>query len=1243
MVRLIDNFQYVITLQIRSSNKYFFLAIIFLLSGCHSPAEREWVQEDGYRWAELYPEGESAGFISLNSSATGISFTNILSEENIVENQNLLNGSGVTAGDIDGDGWTDLYFTALDGPNKLYRNLGGMEFEDITEEAGVAHENVNSTGAVLADIDGDGDLDLLISSMSKPNALYLNEGNGNFSLKQDSGLREGKGSMTMALSDIEGDGDLDLYITNYKERQAKDIFDLRELSLENITQRAGDGFEIRPPYDEHFALLRDEDGYNQRELGEKDELYINQRDGTFEMVENPEERFFDSDGNPQGLDLDWGLAARFADINGDGLQDLYVCNDYWSPDRVWLNQGDGTFQAIDELAIRNFSFYSMATDFSDVNNDGAQDFFVTEMLGETHRERMRQLVPNDPMYNRRTEDQPQYNRNSFYLNRKDSTFAELTYYSGLESTSWSWATKFMDVDLDGYEDLIVNNGFSYDMQDLDAQNRLSREVISRDEPMKDYVLRFPRLEHVNKVFRNSGDLKFEDKSADWGFTESDISHGLATADFDRDGDLDVAINRLNDEARIYENRAGADRIAVRLIGEQPSTQAIGAKVYLIGDDIKQMREIASGGDYLSGSDPLISFAAPQSDAEYTLRIVWPGGEQTDLENIKANRIYEIDQASIATKNPSQADEDRENPIFEDVSDRINHRHVENEFDENQMQDLLPRQLSTLGPGLSWIDYDGDHDEDLFVGSSKGNEPGVFENLRNGNFQQISLGEVSGQAAGDQTSIIGWNTESGRQLVVGQSNYEQGSSGFPSALHYSSLSTNSSVENEIPGISSATGPIAAADYDGDSDIDLFVGGRVIRTYYPRSATSRFFLNDEGNFNLDDKNAELLSDIGMVTGAVFTDYDMDGDQDLLLSRAWESLLLLQNNDGQFSDVSEEVGLNEYTGWWNGVSTGDFNNDGRPDIVASNWGLNSIYQTDSSNPLKMYHGDFDRDNRHEIVEAYYDENSGVYVPRRRLDQLAEPLPPVTRFIQTYRDFADASLEEIFRTDLSNIPSKEINTLQSMVFINTGDGFRAEPLPDEAQLTTAQGAVVADYDNDGNEDLFLSQNLFDFPQLVPRQDGGRGLLLRGNGDGIFEAISGNQSGIKMYGQQKGAAAADFNRDGKTDLAVSQNDDSTYLYINQSDKTGIRIQLTGPAENRSAVGSGIRVIYPSGEKGPRREIQAGSGYWSQNGFVQVMGYRDEFPEAVEVKWFNGETEVIEIKEERREYEIQHHETFMSN
>lgn len=1212
------------------------LLFCLLLGGCSSNPKLQWNQEDGYRWAELSPgwRGET-GFEKTSGFRTGITFVNSLSKDNIAKNQNLLNGSGVAAGDVDGDGLTDLYFAGLDGPNKLYRNLGGFGFEDITEKAGVAHEGFNSTGVVFADIDGDTDPDLLVTTMSGNNALYINDGAGNFDLKSDSGLGPGKGSMTMALADIDADGDLDLYITNYKERQAKDIFDLRELALENIVRKSGDTFEVRPPYDKHFALLRDEKGYSQRELGEEDEMYINNGDGTFQKVEHPGERFLDKEGREQGLNPDWGLAAKFADINGDFLPDLYVCNDYWTPDRVWINQGDGTFKALGKLGIRNFSFYSMAVDFSDINRDGAVDFFVTEMLSEEHRNRMRQLVPNDPVYTGSAADQPQYNRNSLYLNRGDTTFAEISYYGGVEATGWSWATTFMDIDLDGYEDLLVNTGFSYDMQDLDTQNRLSRQVMRNSDAMKGYVLQFPRLELVNKAYLNNKDLTFTDKSNNWGFSESDISHGLAAADFDNDGDLDIAMNRLNEEAAVFRNTSDAARIAVRLKGSAPNTQGIGAKIKLEGGPVTQTKEIAAGGNYLSGSDPITVFAAKEDNSSHVLTLNWPGGAQSIIENVRVNRIYEIQEPANGSSKSTEISSSGKAPIFEDISENIGHKHQESAFDDDRIQQLVPIKLGRLGPGLSWIDYDRDGDEDLFISATRGSQPGIYENLGEGQFREAVLQDYSSEAPGDQTAIVGWAGENGTSLLVGSANYEQGSANAPSANQFVITGENVSLKTEIPGILSTTGPLAAADYDGDGDVDLFVGGRFKPAHYPQDATSRLFFNEGGSFQPDEASIETLENIGMVTGAVFTDYDQDGDPDLLLSRAWDTIILLENKNGKFDDATQPVGLADYTGWWNGIATGDFNNDGLPDIIAANRGLNSPYQLDTPFPLKMFYGDFDRDSRQEIIESYFDKTSEKYVPRRSLNDLAEPVPPVTRFIRSHTQFANASLEEIFRTELENIPSKKINTLQTMIFLNKGSSFEARELPAEAQFSIAFGAVVADYNNDGNEDIFLSQNLFSIPELFPRQDAGRGLWLKGDGTGAFTAITGTESGIKIYGEQRGAAVSDFNLDGRTDLAVSQNGDATKLYENKTEKPGLMIQLSGPPENRNAIGSAIRIVYENGERGPLREIQAGSGYWSQNGFIQVMGYSDP-PKAVAVRWHDGTKDTVGVDAKNKIIEIDH-------
>ena len=1213
------------------------LLSFLLLVSCSGSSELEWNQEENYRWAELQPGWGETGFRTLSSSETGIDFVNRLSEEQIAANQNLLNGSGVATGDIDGDGLTDIYLASLDGTNKLYKNLGSFEFEDITEKAGVAHNGYHSTGAVFADVDGDRDLDLLITAMSKENSLYINDGKGNFEKRENSGLGEARGSMTMSLADIDGDEDLDLYITNYKEKQAKDIFDLKELALENMVRKSGDTFELRPPYDEHFALLEDENGYSQRELGERDELYINNGEGVFSKVQNPEQHFLNEKGEGQGLDRDWGLTAKFADLNGDMLPDLYVCNDYWTPDRVWMNRGDGTFKALGDLAIRNFSFYSMAVDFSDINRDGAVDFFVTEMLAEEHSSRMRQLVPNDPMYNFQITDQPQYNRNSLYLNRGDTTFAEISYYSGVEATGWSWATSFMDIDLDGYEDLLVNTGFSYDMQDLDTQNRLSRQVARSAEAIKGYVLNFPNLELRNKAYLNNGDLTFTDKSLDWGFGKEDISHGLATADFDNDGDLDLVINRFNEASQLYENESDAPRIAVRLKGKSQNSQAIGAKIELQGGPVSQSKELSAGGDYLSGSDPMAVFAASENNTTHELTVTWPGGGSTTISGIKANRIYEIEYPEDATPEISGTEKKQSPTLFEDISDRINHSHRESDFDDSRLQQLLPIKLSKLGPGVSWIDFNSDENEDLVISAAKGENIAMYQNTGEGNFQQIAPDGLKEPAPGDQTTVLGWAEEKGVTLLAGSMNYEQGSVNVPSAKAYNLNSDDVIETHEFPGILSTTGPMAAADYDGDGDIDLFVGGRFTPAEYPKDSDSRLFFKEGESYRLDKENSGILDEIGMVTGAVFSDFDGDGDQDLLLSRAWDSIVVLRNNGGTFENYTEAAGLNNYNGWWNGLATGDFNNDGRPDLIATNRGLNSAYRPDSEMPLKMFHGDFDRDNRYEVIEAYYDSNSRGYVPRRGLNVLAEPLPPVTSSINSYTEFANSTLSDLFRTNLENIPAKEINTLSSMLFINRGDSFEGRPLPAEAQLSAAYAAVVADYDNDGNEDVFLSQNLFAVPELFPRQDAGRGLLLTGDGRGNFESMPGTENGLKIYGEQRGAAAADFNRDGKVDLAVSQNDNATRLFLNRSEERGLNVHLSGPPENRSAIGSGLRIIYENGEEGPYREIQAGSGYWSQNGFVQVMGLESS-PEAIELRWFDGNVERVKVSPDKQYYRISYPE-----
>lgn len=1223
---------------------------------CSSGPDLEWRQEQGYRWASRKPSGpgfwEKTGFQKLSSSQTNIHFTNRLTDEHIADNRNLLNGSGVAAGDIDGDGLTDLYFAQLEGPNKLYKNVGGLKFEDITENAGVSHRGYYSTGVVFADVDGDADPDLLVTSLDRQNTLYINDGNGRFELNKDSGLGAANGSTTMALADIDGDADLDLYIANYKEKSVKDMYDLMEITWEQTVRREGNTYKLIPPFDEHFTLIPGEEIPDRRELGTEDELYINKGDGSFEKVLNPEERFLSDEGKKTGLARDWGLAAKFQDLNNDGHPDLYVCNDFWTPDRVWINRGDGTFKAIDKLAIRNFSFSSMAVDFSDINRDGSPDFFVTEMLSPVHQRRLRQAVTYSPfiMDAGETKNQPQYMRNTMYLNRADNTFAEMAHYSGVAATGWSWATHFLDVDLDGYEDIIVNTGNAYDVQDLDTQEKLTRKMTRNRKAPRGYIMEYPPLKLNNMVFRNNGDLTFTDKSPEWGFTTKDISHGLAAADLDNDGDLDLAVNRLNMEAIVYENRATAPRIAVRLKGNKPNTQGIGAKIELIGGPVTQNKEVVAGGSYVSGSDPLVVFAAGSQNANHVLKVTWPGGSKSVIDSVKSNRIYEIEEPAVSGR--KEIDRPVEGPgpnhsLFEDVSDRLNHSHYEKAFNDFKLQLLLPVRLSRMGPGMAWIDVDRDGDDDLLIGTGKEGRMGVFENLGDGRFKVRELVALTEQASRDQTALIGWKEAEQTRILVGSSNYEEQSAGAASAFNYTISTTRQPrqmsgpagfpdfhIETDtVPGSFSTTGALAAADYDGDGDPDLFVGGRVVPGHYPMVADSRLFMNEKGDFRLDERNSEILNETGLVTGAVFSDYDGDGDPDLLISREWDSILLLENRSGIFHDISSQVGLDRYKGWWNGIATGDFNNDGRPDIIATNWGLNSRYQIDSGYPLKIYYDDFDGDQRLELIEAYYNSDIASYVPRRGLYELYNAIPTITANVRSHRQFAVSSLGEILGRKPEDIPSKAINTLEHMLFINEGDGYSAHPLPEEAQFTAAFYAGVADFDNDGNEDLFLSQNLFALPPLTPRLDAGRGLWLKGNGQGRLRSLSGTKTGVKIYGEQRGAALGDFNKDGKIDLAVSQNGAETKLYINRVEKPGLRIRLRGPDSNVNGIGSGIRLIYEDGSRGPRREIQAGSGYWSQNSTTQVMGMAAR-PVKIEIMWFDGTKQLVGITKNKSEYTI---------
>jgi len=1183
-----------------------------------------WKSGDGYRYAELPAHGSNnAGFSLMPVSVTGVTFTNHLSDKGASENQIRLNGSGVALGDVDGDGWCDIYFCRLEGGNVLYRNLGDWRFEDVTAAAGVACPGQYSTGACFADIDGDGDLDLLVNAIGGGTRLFLNDGKGRFTENTKAGLVSRFGAMSMALADIDGDGDLDLYVANYRTTTIRstglDVMVVNGKRLLRPEDR--DNYEVTP---EGYLL----------EHGEADVVYRNDGKGNFSQVSWTDGTFFDDTGKPLAVPpRDWGNSVMFRDLNGDNAPDIYVCNDFWTPDRIWINDGNGRFRAAPPKGFLATSSFSMGVDFADINRDGLDDLIVLDMLSRDHVKRMSQasLIGAKPRSVGNAGDRQEMERNTLLLNRGDGTFAEIAQLSGVDATEWSWCPIFLDVDLDGYEDLLISNGYSFDVQDKDAEDRINASGPWTRERVGQKVLMYPTLHTANLAFRNRGDLTFAEMGAAWGFNLAGVSQGMALADLDNDGDLDVVINNMNMNASLYRNDTTAPRLAVRLKGESPNTRGTGARLKVFGGPVPQTQEMICGGRYLSSDDSMRVFAAGTSTNRLRIEVVWRNGKRGVIENAKPDRIYELDERAAVSSQHPVSSSTAKTPMFEDVSQLIAHSHHEEVFDDFARQPLLPNRLSQLGPGVAWFDLDNDGWDDVVIGSGRGGRLSVYRNDGQGGFQKLSAGGLTAAVTRDQTTVLGWRKPRGQVVVLaGSSNYEDGMTVGASVRQYE-LAENL-IDDSMPGAVSSTGPLALADVDGDGELDLFVGGRCVPGKYPEPASSRLFLSKDGKLGLDEASSRALANIGLISGAVFSDLDGDGAPELILACEWGPVRVLHNEKGRFTEITKEMGLDQYLGWWNGVTTGDFDEDGRMDIVASNWGRNTQYERFRSQPLSLYYGDLDENGSIDVIEACYDEATRKLVPIRNKEDMGRGLPFVLERFRTHKAYGEASLPDVFGERLRRAKKVSSNRLETTIFLNRGNRFEPVPLPIEAQFAPAFAVCVGDCDGDGHEDIFLSQNFFATnPQSSPLNSG-CGLWLRGDGKGGFSALSSRDSGIKVYGEQRGAALCDYDADGRVDLIVTQNGAPTRLFRNTSAKPGMRVRLEGPRGNPTGVGGVVRLRFGN-RFGPAREIHAGSGYWSQDSAVAVLGLSGT-PTELEIHWPGGKTTMTPLSKDAREVTI---------
>ncbi len=1189
----------------------------------HAPTQGPWHQQPGYRWREIGVSGEGAGFTRVDGGKTGITFQNFVSDSALLHNRYLGQGAGVALGDVDGDGLVDVFLARTEGCSALYHNLGGWKFEDVSRAAGLSICDRRSTGTAFVDIDGDNDLDLIVLATNGPNAVFVNDGKGHFTEHRDLGIDPtGNGGTTLTMADVDGDGRLDLYVANYSPISIDDSLPPQRRAFNQVVRQVSPGrYEIVPELRDIYKIVTRPDmgGTRMTTRGAPDDFYHNDG-GRFTRVPLTSDTFRDAKNKALAQAPEsFGLAAKFVDLNGDGAPDLYVTNDFEDTDELWYNDGRGHFHLADWTALRQVSNSAMGVDAGDVNGDGLPDLFEVDMLANDSR-RLRTQIPAHTALPKKPGDlelELQHQRNSLLINRGDGTFADVGTMAGVAASGWSWSTLLMDVDLDGWQDILIGTGHLWDIMDGDGQDRLQNRMT--DANWRRERWQFPKLSLKNVAFRNRGDMTFEDASAKWKFgLDDDVSHAMAAADLDGDGDLDVVVNRLGAPALVLRNDASAARVAVRLLGDAPNTRAVGARLRLLNGAVPvQEREVAAGGIYLSHSDYEASFAMGTSDSA-TLVVDWRDGRRTTIPSVGRNREYEIDM-STAVARPA-ADTAKPAVLFEDVTAMLGgHTHREDVFDDWGRQFLLPSALSQLGPGVAWFDVDRDGDEDLLIGTGKGGRVAVFRNDHGRLSAQPAQGPVAPQ---DYTSILGLAEGGSSSLVAGVSTWEARTepemTGQPAAVTVPFVrGTLAGAAEELVGShESATGPLALGDYDGDGDLDLFVGSRAIPLRYPAAASSGLFKNEgNGRFVLDGPNTQTLRNVGLVSAAIFADVNGDGYDDLVLARDWGSILLLLNDGhGRFKDAPASWGLARWTSRWNGIAAGDLDGDGRLDLVATSWGRNTTTPADSSNPLHIVYGLRGSGGEDEMLLAREDSRIKGLAPLDAFARVRVALPDVAHHAATFAAYADATVDQLLGTTRRS--ELTASTMDHTIFLNRGDHFIAQPMPVEAQLAPAFYAGVADFNGDGFEDVFLSQNFFPTEVGTPRYDAGRSLLMFGDGKGGLAPLSGTQSGLIVYGDQRGAAYADYDGDGRLDLVVSQNGAATRLFHNRGAKAGLRVRLQGPPSNPDGIGAQIKIIYADGP-GPVRELHAGSGYWSENGAVQVFGLRG-VPTRVWVRWPGG-------------------------
>lgn len=1098
---------------------FIFFAAMVMINGCNKEGSNETSSNE---------DSDKPIFSLLPAEKSKIDFNNTITESvdfNYFAYRYIYNGGGVAVGDINNDGLTDIYFTANQLPNKLYLNKGNLEFEDITESAGVSAKDGWKTGVTMVDINNDGNLDIYVSrSGANPdpdmrrNLLYVNNGNNTFTEKaRDYGIDDPGYSNQAHFFDMDKDGDLDMYLVNHR------------IDFENT------------------GLLYDRSTLQPTEF-DSDKLYRNNGSA------------FTNVSKEAGIsNKAWGLSASIGDFNNDGWEDVYVANDFLEPDMLYINKGDGTFTENIKDHIQHISFYGMGSDYADINNDGYADLFVLDMVAPDHERSKRNMASmNVPQFWQMVDNgyHYQYMSNTLQLNNGNGTFSEIAQVAGIGKTDWSWAPLFADFDNDGNKDLFVTNGIAKDVTDNDFKISLDKKNAAGEKMTFEEVMNMmPGTKVANYIYKNNGNLKFKSMTEKWQMDQKVNSNGAAYADLDNDGDLELVINNLSDKASIYENLASKETdnnyLKIKLKGSQHNPFGLGTKVYLLDDKGGiQYQEMYPSKGYLSSVDNILHFGLGKADEVQKVVIQWADGKQSTVENVDANQVLEVNYSEAnGTAEPV-------NPVsakyFAGAEQDLNidFKHTDVPFNDFKKESLIPHKQSQNGPFISTADVNGDGLEDFFIGGAAGQSGELFLQTAEGKFTKADGQPFETDKASEDMGSVFFDADGDGDMDLyvssGSNEFPEGSPMLAHRLYTNDgKGTFTKSSGIIPSINTSGMAVTAGDYDGDGDMDLFVGGKVVPQKYPYSPRSYLLKNEGGKFtDVTEAAAPGLVTPGMITDAEFTDMDKDGDLDLALVGEWMPICLFENNSGEFKNVSEEKGVTNSNGWWYSITPADLDGDGDMDFVCGNIGDNNKFHPSAEKPLLVYSTDFDDNGTNDIVLAKFN-NQKKCLPVRGRECSSGQMPFILDKFPTYQSFAEASLQNIYTDEkLNNALKLEAKDFESCVLLNNNGKLEMAMLPVEAQLSPITGAIVMDVNKDGFMDIITAGNNHGAEVETMMYDAGRGTVMLGDGKGGFKAVNLLESGFFARGDVKDIKMIHIGADKKPAILVANNNAPMQAFV---------------------------------------------------------------------------------------------------